>query len=197
MKTSTTFFEQVPLEVVDEIMRELLVKTAQKTKAKVQRASQTREFADRKAVLMCDTGQRDGSIKAEQDDALTQVPLPESRQDQSERGEENWRRLAKLAEVETDPDKLLDLAQQLVNELDRETVAKFLPTLKSSTWRRNSGGGAVATPSEAAKFDSRLRLQRKKMSRDSLRQTETGQVVERITSKILREVTSCRSLRQG
>ena len=57
---------------------------------------------------MCDTRQHDGFIESEQEEAITQLPLRVSTKDtkeHSEAGEEGWRRIAKLAEVETDPDK--------------------------------------------------------------------------------------------
>ena len=85
---------------------------------------------------MCDTRQHDGFIESEQEEAITQLPLRVSTKDtkeHSDAGEVGWRRIANLAEVEMDPDKLLDLAQQLVDEMDREAATKFLATLKSST----------------------------------------------------------------
>ena len=77
---------------------------------------------------MCDTRQRDGSTETERDEAFTQVPLQESTEKKGDCEKEGWRRIAQLAEMETDPDKLMDLAQELVNELDREAAQKSLPT---------------------------------------------------------------------
>lgn len=85
---------------------------------------------------MCDTRQRDASTEAERDGALTQVPLQDSTEKKSDGDQEGWRRIAQLAEMETDPDKLMDLAQQLVNELDREAARKAVTTWKSE-WHVN------------------------------------------------------------
>jgi hypothetical protein len=82
---------------------------------------------------MCDTRQHDGSIEGEQCDASTLVPFQESTDKQTECGEESWRAIAKLAETETDPGKLMDLAQQFMDEMDREASMKPLQTWKSST----------------------------------------------------------------
>ena len=85
---------------------------------------------------MCDTRQHDVFIEGVQEDAITQVPLKASTKDTKESGEcgeVGWRRIAKLAEAETDPDKLMDLAQQLVDEMDREAATMFVATLKSFT----------------------------------------------------------------
>ena len=68
--------------------------------------------------------------EVEQNGSDTQVETPPGNSEASDRSSKplEWRRIAKLMEQETDPSKLMDLAQKLIEEFDSVQRPGLSPT---------------------------------------------------------------------
>jgi hypothetical protein len=109
MRTAKTHFEQIPVETVKNIAKEL-----------------------------------------PEDNAIGQDPVVADAHDEGRSQQERWREVAKTIQREQDPQKMIELVQQLIATYDEEQQGERLPpTRKAGTQSRSSETSPVDFPRTA------------------------------------------------
>lgn len=145
VKKSKTYFEQIPVEVVKKIVKERPAQIEEEEmrngKGALKTPNRNTEPALRTGGFACSSGklgeclhrrdwqqplqetpfESDGGLRA----SSAESPMP----DPSTAPPEDWRELAQRVQVENDPNKMVELVEQLIAKIDEERLPKpFRPT---------------------------------------------------------------------
>ena len=152
MKSFTTFFEQVPIESVDAIMNEIREKQegARNIHARLQAQD---HFNHPKDLQMLNDAPPDECSPQEAGEGQQHArQLENCKPEQEGHMQNSWRKIAEEMQSETDPARLLDLADQLMADFDRHQsldLPKSTRTAEPTTLEspcQNPKRGSIVSP---------------------------------------------------
>ena len=148
MKKLKTYFEQIPVEVVKKIVKELPAQIEQieeeeirNGKGALKTPNRNTEPASRTGGFACSSGKLGECLRRrdwrqplqetpfESDGGLRTSSAESPMPDPSTSPPEDWRELAQRVQGENDPNKMVELVEQLIAKIDEERLPRpFRPT---------------------------------------------------------------------